>query len=122
MRASFDKLVATVALMHDKGVPIVAGTDGLPSDLIRELELYGRAGMTNAQALSTATDGAAKALGLEGKVGTIAAGQEADLLLVNGDVAISIGALRQVELVMQDGLMMDGAALREAAGFSGLPK
>ncbi|MFN0023837.1 MAG: amidohydrolase family protein [Parvularculaceae bacterium] len=122
MRASFDKLVATVALMHDKGVPIVAGTDGLPSDLIRELELYGRAGMTNAEALSTATDGAAKALGLEGKVGTIAAGQEADLLLVNGDVAISIGALRQVELVMQDGLMMDGAALREAAGFSGLPK
>lgn len=122
MRASFAMLVETVRLMHEKGVPIVAGTDGYPSDLIRELELYVAAGMTNAEALSTATNGAAKVFGLEDRVGTIAAGQEADLLLVNGDVSKSIGALRQVDLVMQNGLMMDGAALREAAGYSGLPK
>lgn len=122
MRASFAKLVETVRVMHEKGVPIVAGTDGLPSDLIRELELYVTAGMTNAQALATATSGAAKVLGLGDKVGSIAAGQEADLLLVNGDVSKSIGALRQVDRVMQDGLLMEGAALREAAGYSGLPK
>jgi hypothetical protein len=122
MRASFLKLVETVRVMHEKGVPIVAGTDGLPSDLIREMELYVTAGMTNAEALATATSGAAKALGLGDRVGSIAAGQEADLLLVNGDVSASIGALRQVEIVMQDGWMMDGAALREAAGYSGLPK
>jgi len=122
MRASFAKLVETVRMMHEKGVPIVAGTDGYPSDLIRELELYVQAGMTNAEALSTATGGAAKALGLGDKVGSIAAGQEADLLLVNGDVSKSIGALRQVDLVVQDGRLMEGAALREAAGYSGLPK
>ncbi len=122
MRASFSKLVETVRVMHEKGVPIVAGTDGYPSDLIRELELYVTAGMTNAEALSTATGGAATALGLGGHVGFIAPGKEADLLLVNGDVSKSIGALRQVDLVMQDGRMMEGAALREAAGYSGLPK
>lgn len=122
MRASFLKLVETVRVLHEKGVPIVAGTDGYPSDLIREMELYVTAGMTNAEALATATSVAAKVLGLGDKVGSIAAGQEADLLLVNGDVSASIGALRQVELVMQDGRMMDGAALREAAGYSGLPK
>jgi imidazolonepropionase-like amidohydrolase len=122
MRASFLKLVETVRVMHEKGVPIVAGTDGYPSDLIREMELYVTAGMTNAEALATATSGAARALGLSDKVGSIAAGQEADLLLVSGDVSKSIAALRQVDLVMQDGLTMDGAALREAAGYAGLPK
>lgn len=122
MRASFEKLVEIVGVMHEKGVPIVAGTDGYPMDLIRELELYVRAGMTNGEALETATDGAARALGLDGKVGAIAEGQQADLLLVNGDVEASIGALRHVETVMQAGKLMEGAALREAAGFSGPPK
>lgn len=121
MRASFDKLVEIVRIMHEKGVPIVAGTDGLPMDLIRELELYVRAGMTNGEALETATDGAARALGLEG-VGAIAEGAAADLLLVDGDVEENIGALRQVETVMKGGMLMDGAALREAAGISGPPK
>ncbi len=122
MRASFDKLVATVALMHEKGVPIVAGTDGYPMDLIREMELYERAGMTTGEALETATDGAARALGLGDKVGSIAAGQAADLVLVEGDVEASIGALRHVVTVMQGGMLLDGAKLREAAGMSGMPK
>ena len=122
MRASFDKLVDTVRVLHEKGVPIVAGTDGYPMDLIREMELYVRAGMTNGEALETATDGAARALGQGDKVGSIAAGQAADLVLIDGDVEASIGALRQVETVMQGGMLLDGAALREAAGLSGMPK
>lgn len=122
MRASFEKLVEIVRVLHEKGVPIVAGTDGYPMDLIREMELYVRAGMTNGEALETATDGAARALGLGDKVGRIAPGQAADLVLVQGDVEQSIGALRHVVTVMQGGLLMDGAKLREAAGFSGAPK
>lgn len=96
--------------------------DGYPMDLVRELELYVRAGMTAGEALETATDGAARALGLGDKVGSIAVGQEADLLLVNGDVSTAIGALRQVDVVMQDGKLLDGEAMRKAAGFSGSPK
>lgn len=122
MRASFDKLIEIVRVMHEKGVPIVAGTDGYPMDLIREMELYVRAGMTNGEALETATDGAARALGVGDKVGSIAAGQAADLVLVDGDVEASIGALRHVETVMKAGMLMDGAKLREAAGMTGVPK
>ena len=122
MRASFEKMIETVRVLHEKGVPIVAGTDGYPMDLIRELELYVRAGMSNGEALETATDGAARVLGQGGHVGSIAAGQAADLVLVNGDVEDSIGALRQVETVMQAGMLLDGKALRDAAGMSGLPK
>lgn len=122
MRASFDKLVDTVRLLHEKGVPIVAGTDGYPMDLIRELELYVRAGMTNGEALETATDGAARVLGQGEKTGSIAAGQAADLVLVKGDVEVDIGALRRVVTVMQGGMLMDGDRLREATGISGMPK
>ncbi|HPE31739.1 MAG TPA: amidohydrolase family protein [Parvularculaceae bacterium] len=122
MRASFDKLVETVADMHKRGVPIVAGTDGYPSDLIRELELYVRAGMTIGESLETATDGAARVFGLDDKVGSIAEGQTADLLLVDGDVSKNIGALRQVDTVVLGGKLLDGDAMREAAGISGRPK
>jgi len=122
MRASFEAMVETVRIMHEKGVPIVAGTDGYPMDLIREMELYVRAGMTNGEALETATDGAARALGLGDKVGSIAQGQAADLVLVDGDVEQSIGALRHVVAVMQDGMLMDGEKLREAAGIAGMPQ
>lgn len=121
MRESFRKLVEIVSLLHKKGVPIVAGTDGLPSDLIRELELYVSAGMTVGEALETATDGAARAMKLDPMLATIAPGGAADLVLVDGDVAASIGALRQVETVMMGGALMDGAALRGAVGITGLP-
>ena len=122
MRAGFEKMVETVRVMHQKGVPIVAGTDGYPMDLIREMELYVRAGMTNGEALETATDGAARALGFGDKVGSIAPGQAADLVLVDGDVEKSIGALRHVVTVMQGGMLLDGEKLREAAGMTGMPK
>ncbi|HXI87727.1 MAG TPA: amidohydrolase family protein [Parvularculaceae bacterium] len=121
MRASFNKFVDTVRTMHEKGIQIVAGTDGYASDLIREIELYTTVGMTNAEALSTATDGAAKQLGQSGHVGAIAPGMDADLVLVDGDVSKSIGDLRHVEKVMMGGMLMDGAELRATVGITGMP-
>jgi imidazolonepropionase-like amidohydrolase len=104
------------------GVPIVAGTDGYGMELVRELELYVDGGMTPAQALSTATIVAARNVGVDNRTGSIAVGKEADLLLVDGDPSKRIGDLRHVDQVMSDGVLMDGDALREAAGFSGKPK
>jgi imidazolonepropionase-like amidohydrolase len=121
MRASFRKLVDTVRRLHELGVPIVAGTDGLPTDLIRELELYVEAGMTIGEAIETATDGAASVLGVGDTVGSIAAGQTADLFLADGDVSKNLNALRRVETVVQGGKMMDAQALREAVGITGMP-
>ena len=42
--------------------------------------------------------------------------------MIDGDPSKSIGALRQVELVMRDGKMMDAQALRASLGISGPPK
>jgi hypothetical protein len=121
-RKSFAKLVELVGRLHKAGVPIVAGTDMEGRELVRELELYRQAGMTNAEALQTATINVARLAGADKRTGSIAVGKEADLLLVDGDVSRDLGALRRVLTVVSDGLVMDGDALRKAAGYTGRPK
>jgi imidazolonepropionase-like amidohydrolase len=120
--ASFKKMGVYVNKLRAAGVPIVAGTDGYGMELVRELELYVDGGMTPAQALATATIDAAKNVGVDKRTGSIAVGKEADLLLVDGDPSKRIGDLRHVDQVMSDGVLMDGDALRQEAGFLGKPK
>ena len=121
-KKSFDKMVGLVGKLHQAGVRIVAGTDGSGLELVRELELYQQAGLTNAEALQTATIIPARMVGMDGRVGSIAKGKTADVILVDGDVSKDLGNLRHVETVFLDGYRLDGAALREASGLSGMPK
>jgi len=111
-----------VAKLRRAGVPIVAGTDGYGMELVRELELYVDGGLTPAEALATATIAPARNVKIANRTGSIAVGKEADLLLVDGDPEKNIGDLRHVDQVMSDGYLMDGNALRTAAGYSGMPK
>ena len=120
--ASFKHMLEYVAVMRRAGVPIVAGTDGSGVELVHELELYVEGGMTPAEALATATIDAARNVKADKRTGSIAVGKEADLLLVDGDVEANIGNLRHVDKVVMDGALLDGDALRAAAGFSGRPK
>ena len=83
-RKSFAKLSALVSLMHNSGIPIVAGTDGSGLELVRELELYVAAGFTPAAALATATIAPAKLADAERTTGSIRVGKQADLVLVEG--------------------------------------
>ena len=121
-QASFKRLVEYVAALQDAGVPILAGTDGSGPELVRELELYVRGGMTTAEALASATIVAARNVKADARTGSIAVGKEADLLLVSGDPERNIGDLRHVDMVVLDGALLDGDALRKEAGFSGRPK
>ncbi|HET7606131.1 MAG TPA: amidohydrolase family protein [Sphingomicrobium sp.] len=121
-RKSFDKMVGLVGRLHDAGVRIVAGTDGYGLELVRELELYQEAGLSNAEALQTATIVPARMTGMDDRVGSIAAGKTADIILVDGDVSKDLRNLRHVETVFLDGYRLEGAALREASGLSGMPK
>jgi imidazolonepropionase-like amidohydrolase len=120
-RKSFAKLSALVTLMHNSGVPIVAGTDGSGLELVRELELYVAAGFSPAEALAAATIAPAHLLGVDKTTGSIAVGKSADLILVEGDPSQRIGDLRNTRTVMMGGKLMDADALREASGFSGRP-
>lgn len=121
-RKSFAKMVDVVGRLHKAGVRIVAGTDGSGLELVRELELYQQAGLTNAEALQTATIIPARMTGMDARVGSIAVGKTANLILVDGDVSANLGALRHVRTVFLDGYRLSGAALREASGLSGMPR
>lgn len=121
-RKSFTNMVRLVGKLHQAGVPIVAGTDGWGIELVRELEIYQKAGMAPAAILQSATIVPARVVGADDRIGSIAVGKEADMVLVDGDPSKEIGALRRVVTVVSDGYVMDGDALRKAAGYSGRPK
>ncbi|WP_085810832.1 amidohydrolase family protein [Sphingomonas sp. TZW2008] len=121
-RKSFAKMVGVVGKLHEAGVPIVAGTDGWGLELVRELELYQEAGLSNAEALQTATIVPARMVGMAETTGSIAAGKSADLILVDGDVSQNLGALRHVQTVFLDGYRLDGSELRKASGLGGMPR
>ena len=121
-RKSFDKMVGLVTRLHQAGVRIVAGTDGYGLELVREIELYQKAGLTNAEALQTATIVPARMTGMDDRTGSIERGKTADIILVDGDVSKNLGNLRHVSTVFLDGYRLDGQALREASGLSGMPK
>jgi imidazolonepropionase-like amidohydrolase len=121
-QASVDHMGEYVAKLYHSGVPIVAGTDGYGLELVRELELYVKGGLTPAEALATATIIPARNVKADKRTGSIEVGKEADLLLVDGDPEKNIGDLRHVDQVMSDGYLMDGNALRTEAGYSGMPK
>lgn len=121
-KRSYDKLVELTGRLHNAGVRVVAGTDGYGLELVRELELYRQAGMTNVEAMQSATIVPARMVGMDRRTGSITVGKDADLVLVNGDVEQDLGNLRHVETVILDGFRLDGAALRKASGLSGMPK
>jgi imidazolonepropionase-like amidohydrolase len=66
-----------------------------------------RYGMTPMQAIQSATTEAAKLLGREDKVGSIAPGRFADLVAVKGDPLSNIRVLEKVEAVMKGGKLVD---------------
>jgi hypothetical protein len=121
-RRSFAKMVDLVGRLHQAGVRIVAGTDGYGLELVRELELYQQAGLSNAEALQTATIVPARMTGMADRTGSIAPGKTADMILVDGDVSKDLANLRHVDTVFLDGYRLSGEALRKASGLNGMPK
>jgi len=116
-RASFESMLAMIRMMHEAGIPIVAGTDSLPGfGYQRELELYGRAGIPAPEVLRIATLGAAKVMKLDRDLGSIEAGKLADVIVVDGHPAADLSDIRRVSRVIKDGVVYDPAALLQAAG------
>lgn len=115
---SYQRLLDLTAALHRAGVPLVAGTDDTPGfTLHRELELYVRAGLTPLAALQAATINAARVAGIGERAGSLAAGRPADLLLVDGDPARDISAVRRGVLVVQGRQAYAPSALYQAQGI-----
>jgi imidazolonepropionase-like amidohydrolase len=91
--------------LHAAGVPIVAGTDAgvLPHGRnARELSALTEVGFTPADALRSATVGAASLLRVSG-IGEIRTGAAADLVLVQGDPLQDIHVMEKPALVLKGG-------------------
>lgn len=106
--AGLDGLLARLSWMRSQGISLIAGTDagvgaGKYDDLVEALTLYEAAGWSPSEALATATTIAATALGREHKIGTLAPGYSADILVVDGDPLVDLEALRSVQCVITGG-------------------
>jgi imidazolonepropionase-like amidohydrolase len=87
-------------------VPIVAGTDGMGLEIVRELELYVEAGFTPAEALQTATINPARLVKAGSASGSIKVGKSADMVLVDGDPSQRVGDARRSVWVVSAGRLM----------------
>lgn len=109
MGATYDDHLAHVAVLHGAGVTLLAGTDagigpgkrhGLVPVAVAELV---SCGVPPSVALSGATALAARACELDGRTGRLAAGLDADLLVVDGDALADVTALQHPRLVVSRG-------------------
>jgi imidazolonepropionase-like amidohydrolase len=100
------------------GVPIVAGTDASTSGVVfgfamhDELELLVKAGLTNEEALNSATRLAATWLGIQSLVGTIEAGKKADLLLLEANPLDDIKNTKKIAGVFVNGTWLDKSKIK----------
>ncbi len=107
-QATHEENLKLFALLLDAGVRFVAGTDAgwlftTFGSLVDEMDLMHEGGLSSLETIASATSRAAEALGLKDKVGTIREGFEADIIAVEGNPLTSLGALRNVRMVMQAG-------------------
>lgn len=78
---------------------------------LREVELLVEEGFTPEQAIHVASYNGALYLGLQDRIGSIAAGKDADLVVVKGDPSQHIDDIENVETVFKDGVGYDTQAL-----------
>jgi imidazolonepropionase-like amidohydrolase len=106
---TFEGRRAQVAELYRGGVTLISGADSginpvkahgvLPQAVIELVDC----GVPAANALASATSLAAHACGLASRTGRLRAGLEADLLIVSGDPATDIAAIRNVRTVVSHG-------------------
>ncbi|HEY0988045.1 MAG TPA: amidohydrolase family protein, partial [Kofleriaceae bacterium] len=77
----------------------------------REVELLVEAGFTPVEAIQIATLNGATYLGQQDRIGSIAEGKNADLVVIKGNPAIQISDIESVEIVFKDGVGFDSPRL-----------
>ncbi|MEP7117259.1 MAG: amidohydrolase family protein [Acidobacteriota bacterium] len=128
MPALFAKALVLEREFVRAGGMMLAGTDPTGGGGVvpgfsnqRQLELLVEAGFTPLEAIAIGTRNGARFLGREGRIGTIALGKQADLIVVAGDPSRVISDVRKVETVFRQGVGFDSQKLiQSVSGRVGL--
>ena len=112
--SAVDSQAETCRTAWQAGVKLAMGTDaGTPynrhGDNMQELDAMVGVGLSPMEAIVMATRSSAELLGMEDRIGTVAEGMEADLVLVDGDPLADISVLRnrkRISAVFQGGTLV----------------
>jgi imidazolonepropionase-like amidohydrolase len=113
IQKTYDIALKNLKTLEDAGIIIAAGTDAgnigtiHGPALFREFQLMKEAGLTPMQILQCATANAAKTFGGEtgSRIGTIAPGNFADLVILKSNPADDIAHASDIESVMKNGVL-----------------
>jgi enamidase len=124
----FPKELAFERAFVKAGGLLIAGTDPTGGGGVvpgysnqRQIELLVEAGFSPVEAIAIATRNGSIYLGRESRIGTVAFGKQADLVVINGDPSRAIAEIRNVETVFKHGVAYDPVKLidsvRERVGL-----
>lgn len=114
----YPKLSKLEVEFHRAGGTLLVGTDPTGGGGViagysnqRALELLVEAGLTPLEAIKVGTLNGATYLGRGSLVGSLAAGKQADLVIIDGDPSTNIADVRKVVTVFKQGVAYDPARL-----------
>ena len=117
----FPKMMAMELAFAKAGGLLVAGTDPTGSGGVipgfsnqRQIELLVDEGFSPLEAIKISTLNGANYLGRDAKIGSIAIGKQADLVLVAGDPSNTIADVRKVDTVFRKGVGYDPQKLTDS--------
>lgn len=100
----------SVRRARDLGIPVIAGTDAdyspATNGLLVELAALANAGLAPDEVMRAATSHAAECLGIADRTGTVAAGLDADLLVLDGDPRSDLALLDSPRMVILGGRLV----------------
>ena len=102
-----------VNLMNRKGVKFMAGTDApifflIPGlSLHDEISMLSEGGLSNLEAIKSATYNPSKYFGMENELGSIKVGQIADLLILKKNPLENIRNTKEIETVIKNGNILN---------------
>jgi hypothetical protein len=131
MRGRLSSSSPTAALMHKEmdfelafvrgGGLLLAGPDPTGNGGVlpgfgdqREIELLVEAGFSPAEAIRIGTENGAVYLGKQDRIGTLAVGKQADMVLIKGNPSKNIDEIENVETVFKAGVGYDSKKLIES--------
>ncbi|MCR5877392.1 amidohydrolase family protein [Phenylobacterium sp. J367] len=128
MPSGLKQLVGFAKAFYDKGGLLLVGTDPTGGGGVvpgfanhTEIENLVQGGFRFEEAIKASTLNGAAYLGRAEKIGTVAAGKQADLVLIAGDPSTDVRDVRKVEIVFKEGVGYDPKKLIDAVrGKAGL--